>query len=104
VTAKPAIPGRDPRPVTTRPAVPERDPPAQTAKPTVSELGIDPDAQSWRGSGAGDGAIEIAFARGWVLMRVVGDPGGRVLVFDRHEWGCFLDGARNGEFDDAASP
>jgi hypothetical protein len=52
----------------------------------------------------GDGAIEVAFAGGWVLMRVAGDPGGRVLVFDRHEWECFLDGARNGEFDDAATP
>ena len=38
----------------------------------------------------------------WVLMRVAGDPDQRVLVFDRHEWECFLDGARNGEFDDAA--
>jgi hypothetical protein len=27
-----------------------------------------------------------------------------VLVFDRHEWECFLHGARNGEFDDAAEP
>ena len=39
----------------------------------------------------------------WVLMRVAGDPEQRVLVFDRHEWECFLDGARNGEFDDAAA-
>jgi Domain of unknown function (DUF397) len=38
----------------------------------------------------------------WVLMRVAGDPDQRVLVFDRHEWECFLDGARNGEFDAAA--
>ncbi len=36
-------------------------------------------------------------------MRVTGDPGQRVLVFDRHEWECFLDGARKGEFDDAAA-
>jgi hypothetical protein len=35
-----------------------------------------------------------------VLMRVVGDPQGRILVYDRHEWECFLDGARGGEFDD----
>jgi hypothetical protein len=35
-------------------------------------------------------------------MRVAGDPDQRVLVFDRHEWECFLDGARNGEFDAAA--
>jgi hypothetical protein len=25
-------------------------------------------------------------------------------VFDRHEWECFLDGARKGEFDAAAAP
>jgi Domain of unknown function (DUF397) len=98
-----------------------------TVKPTVSELGIDPAAQAWHRSGHGDGAIEVAFARTgntdhtdradhkdradrtdradraeWVLMRVTGDPEQRVLVFDRHEWECFLDGARKGEFDDAA--
>ena len=38
----------------------------------------------------------------WVLMRVAGDPEGRVLVYDRNEWECFLDGVRAGEFDDAA--
>jgi hypothetical protein len=96
-----------------------------TGKPTVSELGIDLGAQVWRHSGRGDGTIEVAFACSgpadrsatvgsgpetpsgnsqWVLMRVVGDPEQRVLVFDRHEWECFLDGARNGEFDDAAAP
>jgi Domain of unknown function (DUF397) len=76
-----------------------------TAKPSVSELGIDLATQVWRRSGHGDGAIEVAFANGnWVLMRVTGDPERRVLVFDRHEWECFLDGARNGEFDDAAEP
>jgi len=26
-----------------------------------------------------------------------------VLVYDRNEWECFLDGVRGGEFDDAAS-
>jgi hypothetical protein len=100
------------------------------SKPTVFELGIDLGAQSWQRSGQGDGAIEVAFARApapapaasapapaaparapvptdeaeWVLLRVAGDPEQRVLVFDRHEWECFLDGARNGEFDDAAAP
>jgi len=84
-----------------------------TAKPTVSGLGIDLAAQVWHRSGRGDGAIEVAFVRAagtrppgdreWVLMRVAGDPEQRVLVFDRHEWECFLDGARNGEFDDAAA-
>lgn len=75
-----------------------------TAKPSVSELGIDLAAQVWQRSGRGDGAIEVAFtSASLVLMRVTGDPAQRVLVFDRHEWECFLDGARNGEFDDAAA-
>jgi Domain of unknown function (DUF397) len=93
-----------------------------TAKPTVSALGIDPAAQVWLRSGRGDGTIEVAFVptptaadhpatdaepagrSEWILMRVAGDPDQRVLVFDRHEWECFLDGARHGEFDDAAAP
>jgi Domain of unknown function (DUF397) len=87
-----------------------------TANP-VTALGIDLAAQAWRRSGHGDGAIEVAFAQAgaaepadqpgaaeWILMRVAGDPDQRVLVFDRHEWECFLDGARNGEFDAAAAP
>jgi hypothetical protein len=77
-----------------------------TKKPTVAALGIDLDAQAWQRSGEGDGAVEIAFAHAagelWVLMRVSGDSDQRVLVFDRNEWECFLDGVRNGEFDDAA--
>jgi hypothetical protein len=104
---------------------------AVRAKPTVAALGIDVGAQDWQRSGAGAGAIEIAFVRPgagpgaasgretasgpaaaagdgrgpdmtWILMRVAGDPDGRVLVYDRNEWECFLDGVRAGEFDDAA--
>jgi hypothetical protein len=81
-----------------------------TAKPTVEELGIDVDAQVWHRSGGADGSIEVAFVGSaclagetpygeWVLMRVAGDAAGRVLVYDRFEWECFLDGAKNGEFD-----
>lgn len=92
-------------------------------KPTAQQLGIDLAAQRWSRSGGGDGSIEVAFPRAplsaaasdgrpgsgaamwergdWVLMRVAGDLSGRVLVFDRNEWLCFLDGVRNGEFDDA---
>lgn len=77
-----------------------------TGKPTPSELGVDPAGLAWQRSGTGDGSIEVAFAaaRGedWVLMRVAGGAEDRILVFDRNEWDCFLDGARNGEFDDAA--
>jgi hypothetical protein len=79
------------------------------AKPTVAGLGIDAGAQAWQRSGDGEGAVEIAFVPEpagagpqWVLMRVAGDPEGRVLVYDRNEWECFLDGVRAGEFDDAA--
>jgi hypothetical protein len=84
-----------------------------TGKPTVDDLGIDVTAQRWHRSGGGDGAIEVAMVSheaapgdgpagpGWVLMRVASDPAGRVLVYDHHEWECFLDGVRNGEFDDA---
>ncbi|MGH3191752.1 MAG: DUF397 domain-containing protein [Streptosporangiaceae bacterium] len=95
-----------------------------TGKPTVRELGIDLAAQTWQRSGPQHGGIEVAFVRSraarlpdppaprpadpsgrteWVLLRVTGDPDRRVLVFDRHEWECFLDGALNGEFDDAAA-
>lgn len=81
-----------------------------TAKPTVEDLGVDVGAQAWRRSGRGDGTIEIAFVtarlcgaadQDWVLMRVADDPAGRVLVYDQFEWECFVDGAKNGEFDDA---
>jgi Domain of unknown function (DUF397) len=78
-------------------------------KPSVESLAIDIDAQAWQRSGEEADAIEIALVGGatttsqeWVLMRVAGDPAGRVLVYDRHEWECFLDGVRGGEFDDAA--
>ena len=105
--------------MTAKPTVAAKPPVAEppVAKPTVAALGIDLAAQAWRRSGHGDGAIEVAFAQAgraapadhpdaaeWILMRVASDPDQRVLVFDRHEWECFLDGARNGEFDAAAAP
>jgi hypothetical protein len=86
---------------------------AVAGKPTPAELGIDLAALEWERSGNGEGRIEVAFPCGpasgeatwsrgkWVLMRVTGDPASRILVFDRNEWECFLDGVRNGEFDDA---
>ncbi|HTR92714.1 MAG TPA: DUF397 domain-containing protein [Trebonia sp.] len=80
-----------------------------TGKPTLAELGINPAALAWERSGDAAGSIEVAFPAGprwtrgdWVLLRVAGDPAGRILVFDRNEWDCFIDGARKGEFDDAA--
>ncbi|WP_214409746.1 DUF397 domain-containing protein [Sphaerisporangium fuscum] len=72
----------------------------------MEDLGVDPGELTWRRSGEGADAIEIAFVRAggeqWVLMRVAAHPSGLVHVFSAHEWRCFLDGVRNGEFDDAA--
>jgi hypothetical protein len=76
-------------------------------KPAAESLGIDLASLTWRcpsGAGSGEaGTLEVAMARTtsgtWVLLRVAGDPAGRVLVYDEHEWDCFLDGVRNGEFD-----
>lgn len=74
-------------------------------KPTVDELGVDLGSRVWERSGSGDGGMEIttvdALEAQWVLMRVAGDPSDRILVYSRHEWECFLDGAKGGEFDDA---
>ena len=75
------------------------------AKPTVEDLGIDVDRQVWQRSGAGPDALEVAFidtaAAFWVLTRVAEDPSGRVLVYNRQEWECFVASAKDGEFDDA---
>jgi len=77
----------------------ETDTKPRSTKPSVEQLGIDPDRQTWRRSGDGPGAVEIAFTGEWVLMRVAGDPEARILVYDHFEWECFLDGAKKGEFD-----
>jgi hypothetical protein len=77
-----------------------------TGKPAVSELGIDLADVQWKGSGQGPGTIQVAFvsARGtdWVLLRSRENADGLVSVFTSFEWECFLDGAKKGEFDDAA--
>jgi Domain of unknown function (DUF397) len=82
------------------------DPPA---KPTLAGLQVDLAALDWQRSGAEAGSFEVAFIPGagpgradWVLLRVANDPAGRVLVYDRTEWLCFIDGAGHGEFDRAS--
>ena len=88
------------------------------AKPTAAGLGVDLAVLDWQRSGTGTGSFEVAFVAAmtspdpggapaeashdhvdWVLLRVTDDPSGRVLVYDRNEWMCFLDGAWHGEFD-----
>jgi Domain of unknown function (DUF397) len=95
------------------PPVTRREP--MRRKPTLAQLGVDPGDLDWRRSGTGAGSLEVAFVRAdsdtvgdhmddegagadWVLLRVAGDPDGRVLVYDRTEWMCFLDGVERGEF------
>jgi hypothetical protein len=97
-------------------------------KPTATGLGVDLASLRWQRSGTGAGSFEVAFVAGqmrnphaaagkassaplgpkarsncavidWVLLRVTDDPAGRVLVYDRNEWLCFIDGAVRGEFD-----
>lgn len=78
-------------------------------KPTIRQLGIDLADLDWQRSGDGAGSLEVAFvgdgggrrdgaSADWILLRVADDPGGRVLVYDRTEWACFLDGVARGEF------
>lgn len=78
-----------------------------TEKPDFADLKVDITAQTWHRSGSGTGSVEVAFAEAlgarWALVRVAGDPSGRVLVYDKHEWDCFLDGVRKGEFEDATT-
>ncbi|MFL6051940.1 MAG: hypothetical protein ACJ72W_03330 [Actinoallomurus sp.] len=77
-----------------------------TAKPTaekISELlGVRLDDLPWRTSGHGEGMFQVAIIRGdeatWALVRIHGSPD--VQVYSEHEWTCFLDGVRRGEFDD----
>ncbi|XVQ14664.1 hypothetical protein ACQP1W_19660 [Spirillospora sp. CA-255316] len=76
------------------------------AKPAACELGVDLRTLDWQraagGTGTGTGTIEVAFTGPWVLLRTEGD-GGHVSVFDHHEWDCFVQGAKAGEFDRAAT-
>lgn len=72
------------------------------AKPTVHDLGVDVDALTWRRSGDGSTDLEVAFSGEWILVRA--GAAGQVLVFDHGEWDAFVRGARDHEFDDAATP
>jgi len=92
-------------------------PDGRPAKPTAAGLGVDIATLDWQRSGTEAGSFEVAFVVAadtgddldasdgglggpdWVLLRVAGDPDGRVLVYDRTEWTCFVEGVRGGEFD-----
>ena len=58
---------------------------------------------SWvkaRSSNHNGACVELASASGNIAMRDSKDPAGPVLVYTATEFAAFLDGARNGEFDD----
>jgi hypothetical protein len=44
--------------------------------------------------------LEVASVPGKIALRDSKDPGGPILVYTPDEWTAFLDGAKNGEFDD----
>jgi hypothetical protein len=52
-----------------------------------------------RMSGANGACVEVATTLGRIAVRDSKDPEGPVLIYTRAEWEAFLDGAKNGEFD-----
>jgi hypothetical protein len=50
-------------------------------------------------SNGGTGCVEVAHLESWTVVRDSKDPGGPVHCYTPHEWACFLDGARAGQFD-----
>jgi len=64
----------------------------------VSDLPIAP----WRKSSTSEGGdcVEVATLADAIGVRDSKDPAGPVLRFSRSEWRAFLQGARNGEFDE----
>jgi hypothetical protein len=60
-----------------------------------------PEWRKARASGANGGCVEMAaLADGSIGIRDSKDPDGPVLRLTRHEIACWLDGAKQGEFDD----
>ncbi len=71
---------------------------SETGRPSPAEL---TDA-SWfkaQASSANGGCLEVAFVRDWVALRDNEDPQNPPFVVTQHVWSCWLDGAKNGEFD-----
>ncbi|WP_255947440.1 DUF397 domain-containing protein [Streptomyces odontomachi] len=54
---------------------------------------------NWRSSSGGRGDVQIAFVEGFIAMRNSGRPESPSLIFTPDEWGAFVSGAREGEFD-----
>ena len=50
-------------------------------------------------SNGSQGCVEVAHLERWTVVRDSKDPGGPVHCYTPHEWACFLDDARAGEYD-----
>jgi hypothetical protein len=50
-------------------------------------------------SNTSQGCVEVAHLECWTVVRDSKNPGAPVHCYTPHEWACFLDGARVGEFD-----
>lgn len=62
---------------------------------------VDLSSATWRKSqksASNGGCVEVADLGTHVAVRDSKNPTGPALVFTPHEWDCFLDGARGGEF------
>ena len=62
---------------------------------------------NWRkakasGTGGGGGCVELANTGTDILIRNSNRLGEGTLPFTRQELACFIDGCKNGEFDDLA--
>jgi hypothetical protein len=71
---------------------------SQQPLPTPAELA----SARWvkaTASNTSQGCVEVAHVQHWTVVRDTKNPGGPVHCYTPHEWACFLDGARNGEFD-----
>jgi hypothetical protein len=66
--------------------------------PDEAELTNASGFKSGRSNGS-NGCVEVAHLDKWTAVRDSKNPGGPVQMYTLHEWECFLDGARNGEFD-----
>ncbi|MFF8990272.1 DUF397 domain-containing protein [Streptomyces sp. NPDC014983] len=60
---------------------------------------LDLSRAEWRSSSRGMGDVQIAFVEGFIAMRNSDRPESPSLIFTPVEWGAFVSGAREGEFD-----
>jgi Domain of unknown function (DUF397) len=59
------------------------------------------DHAAWFKASASNGAsgcVEVAHLENWTVVRDSKNPSGPAHLYTPHEWACFLDGARAGEF------